>query len=86
MRDVIGSIEGADYYPTQAAAALNTFNPVGGSSGDDRADSIALIETLGSQAFLSQSPAIKGLGQLSNVEGDKLQAAFQNLGRKQSEK
>lgn len=85
LRDVVGSIEGADSYPTQAAAVLNAFNPVGGSSGDARADAIALIDTLGSQAFLSQIPAIKGLGQLSNVEGDKLQAAFQNLGRKQSE-
>jgi hypothetical protein len=53
---------------------------------DDSADAIALIETLGSQAFLSQLPLIKGMGQLSNVEGDKMQKAFQNLGRVQSEK
>jgi hypothetical protein len=49
-------------------------------------DAIALIETLGSQAFLSQIPQIKGMGQLSNAEGDKLQAAFQNFSRVQSEK
>lgn len=53
---------------------------------DEQADAIALIETLGSQAFLAQIPNIKGMGQLSNVEGEKLQAALQNLSRKQSEK
>ncbi len=84
LREVVGGIEGKDFYPTQVAAAVNLFNPLT-SSGDDRADAIALIDTLGSQAFLSQIPAIKGLGQLSNIEGDKLQAAFQNLGRRQSE-
>lgn len=52
---------------------------------DEAADAIALIETLGSQVFLSQIPSIKGTGALSNAEGDKLQAALQNLSRKQSE-
>lgn len=52
---------------------------------DKAQDAVALIETLGSQAFLSQIPNIKGLGQLSNTEGDKLQNSFQNLGRVQSE-
>jgi hypothetical protein len=50
----------------------------------DTADFEALVETLGSQAFLSQLPNIKGMGQLSNAEGDKLQAALQNLSLKQS--
>ena len=45
----------------------------------------ALIDTLGSQAFLAQIPNIKGMGALSNAEGEKLQSAFQNLGRTQSE-
>lgn len=53
---------------------------------DEAADAIALIDNLGSQAFLAQIPAIKGMGQLSNAEGDKLQAALQNLTRVQSEK
>jgi hypothetical protein len=53
---------------------------------DDGSDAVALIETLGSQAFLSQIPNIKGMGALSNAEGEKLQAAFQNLSRVQSEK
>jgi hypothetical protein len=53
---------------------------------DEAADAVALIDNLGSQAFLAQIPAIKGLGQLSNVEGDKLQQALQNMTRVQSEK
>lgn len=70
--------------------ALNDV--IGGIEGrlpavsDDSTDAIALIETLGSQAFLSQIPNVKGMGQLSNAEGEKLQAALQNLGRVQSEK
>lgn len=53
---------------------------------DDQAnDAIALIDTLGSQAFLSQIPAMKGQGALSNAEGEKLQAALTNLSRVQSE-
>lgn len=52
---------------------------------DQSADAIALIETLGSQAFLAQIPNIKGMGALSNAEGEKLQSALQNLSRKQSE-
>lgn len=53
---------------------------------DDSVDAIALIETLGSQAFLAQIPNIKGMGALSNAEGEKLQAALQNISRTQSEK
>lgn len=70
LNDVLGAIEGR-------MPALTS---------DESADAIALIETLGSQAFLSQIPNIKGMGALSNAEGEKLQAAFQNLSRKQSEK
>jgi len=55
-------------------------------TSDDSADAIALIETLSSQAFLAQIPNIKGMGALSNAEGEKLQAALQNLSRTQSEK
>ena len=50
------------------------------------ADAIALIETLNAQAFLSQIPNIKGTGNLSEKEGDKIQAALTNLSRVQSEK
>jgi hypothetical protein len=50
----------------------------------DVADLEALVETLGSQAFLSQIPTMKGTGNLSEKEGDKLQAALTNLSLKQS--
>lgn len=53
---------------------------------DGESDAVSLIEQLGSQAFLSQVPNIQGMGALSNAEGAKLEAAFQNFGRKQSEK
>ena len=51
----------------------------------DVADLEALVETLGSQAFLSQIPNIKGMGSLSNAEGEKLQSAFQNFSLRQSD-
>lgn len=81
LNSVVGSMEGNSYYPN---ATLGSINPFG--DGDERADAIALIDTLGSQAFLAQIPNIKGMGALSNAEGEKLQSAFQNLSRKQSEK
>lgn len=52
---------------------------------DDASDAIALIETLGSQTFLSMIPAMKGTGSLTEREGDKLQSALTNLSRTQSE-
>ncbi len=70
LSDVVGSIEGR--------------LPV--IFSDEAADATALIETLGSQAFLAQIPNIKGMGALSNAEGEKLQAALQNLSRVQSAK
>ena len=81
LNSVVGSLEGKAYYPNTVAGSMNPFG-----DGDERADAIALIETLGSQAFLAQIPSIKGMGALSNAEGDKLQSALQNLGRAQSEK
>ena len=52
---------------------------------DQSADAIALIETIGSQAFMAQVQGMKGLGALSEKEGDKLQTSLQNLSRVQSE-
>lgn len=88
LNDVVGSIEGRDFYPNTLAAAATTATPYGlvSTNGDQRADAIALINTLGSQAFLSLVPTMKGQGSLSNAEGEKLQAALTNLSRKQSEK
>lgn len=73
LPDVIGSFEGR---MPEAASMLD----------DEESDAIALINTLGSQAFLAKIPEMKGTGQLSNAEGDKLQSALQNLSRSQSEK
>lgn len=50
----------------------------------DVADFEELVTTLGSQAFLAQIPNIKGMGALSNAEGEKLQAALQNFSLRQS--
>lgn len=76
---------------TKAAPGLN--NVLGSIEGrlpsmfsDKNADAEALIETLGSQAFVAQIPSIKGTGALSDAEGKKLQSALQSLDRKQSEK
>jgi hypothetical protein len=72
LNDVVGSLEGR---MPEASSMLD----------DQESDAIALINSLGSQAFLSQLPNIKGMGQLSNAEGEKLQSALQNLSRAQSE-
>jgi hypothetical protein len=58
-------------------AILPTFS-------QDVADFEALVEALGSQAFIAQIPKIKGTGALSEKEGDKLQASLQTLTLKQS--
>lgn len=70
LNDVLGAVEG------RLPAVLS----------DEASDAIALIDTLGSQAFLSQVPTVQGMGSLSNAEGEKLQSALQNLSRAQSEK
>jgi hypothetical protein len=54
------------------------------TTGQATADFEGLVETLGSQAFMSQIPKMKGSGALSEREGDKLQASLQNLSLKQS--
>lgn len=48
------------------------------------ADANALLETLRSQAFLSQVATMKGMGALSDAEGKKLEAGLANLSRAQS--
>lgn len=52
---------------------------------DEANDAIRLLETVGSQSFLSMVPTLKGTGSLSNAEGEKLQSALTNLSRVQSE-
>lgn len=50
----------------------------------DTADLEELVNTLSSQAFMAQIPNLKGMGALSNAEGEKLQSSLQNLSLRQS--
>ncbi|MCY1401083.1 hypothetical protein D9M71_161930 [compost metagenome] len=50
----------------------------------DTADLEETLTTLGSQAFLSQVPSMKGLGALTEAEGAKLQSSLANLSLRQS--
>jgi hypothetical protein len=52
--------------------------------GGPEADFEELVNTLSSQAFMAQIPALKGMGALSNAEGEKLQSSLQNLSLRQS--
>ena len=51
---------------------------------EDTANFEELVNTLGSQTFLTQVQALKGMGALSEKEGDKIQNAAQNLSLRQS--
>jgi hypothetical protein len=98
-RERVGELNAArgniDNFLNTASRALNTpMGVVGSAAGpisaripttaQSTADFEALIETLGAQSFLSQIPNIKGMGQLSNAEGEKLQSALQSLSLRQS--
>lgn len=68
-------------------AVRSATGPIQGrlpSLGQDTVDFEGLVENLKSQAFLAQIPNIKGMGALSNAEGEKLQNALQNFDLKQS--
>lgn len=69
--DIVGS----------AAGPISSRTP---TLSQDTADFEELVNTLGSQAFMSQIPGMKGLGALSEKEGDKLQSSLQNLSLRQS--
>ncbi|WP_097303817.1 hypothetical protein [Pseudomonas chlororaphis] len=64
-----------------AAGPISSRLPTG---SQDTADFEELLTTLSSQAFMAQIPALKGMGALSNAEGEKLQASLQNLSLRQS--
>jgi hypothetical protein len=82
LNDVLGSLEGG-----WAGAAKNILD-------DDAQNAVADIETIKSQAFLSQLKTLKdasatgasGLGALSEKEGERLISSIQSLSRKQGEK
>lgn len=50
----------------------------------ETADFEEMVNTLSSQAFMAQIPGLKGMGALSNAEGEKLQSSLQNLSLRQS--
>ncbi|MGG2141180.1 phage DNA ejection protein [Symbiopectobacterium sp. RP] len=54
--------------------------------GTDAADTSALVDTLKSQGFMSGIQQMRGLGALSNAEGQKVMDAIGNLSASQSEK
>lgn len=80
-----------------ADRALNTADDVWESAAgtissklptydQDVADLEETVTQLGSQAFLSQVPLMKGMGQLTETEGRKLEAALANMSLRQSPK
>lgn len=54
------------------------------TTDQDVADFEETLKTLGSQAFLSQVPSMKGLGALTETEGKKLESSLANLSLRQS--
>lgn len=54
--------------------------------GTDAADTGALVDTLKSQGFMSGIQQMRGLGALSNMEGQRVMDAIGNLSHNQSEK
>lgn len=68
-------------------AAFGSYNPFTGNSlsGTEAANFETDLETMKSQVFLPMVQSMKGLGALSNAEGQKLTAAIGNLDARQSE-
>lgn len=65
-------------------SATGTISSVLPTIDQDVADFEETLKTLSSQAFLSQVPAMKGLGALTEAEGRKLEASLANLSLRQS--
>ena len=65
-------------------SATGTVSSVLPTYDQDVADFEETLKTLSSQAFLSQVPAMKGLGALTEAEGRKLEASLANLSLRQS--
>jgi hypothetical protein len=68
-------------------SAIGSFNPFTGETlaGTNAADFMARLTTLKAQVFLPMVQSMKGMGALSNAEGEKLTAAIGALDTKQSE-
>ncbi|MCY1389104.1 hypothetical protein D9M71_38940 [compost metagenome] len=65
-------------------AATGPLDSVLPTAQQDVADFEETLKTLGSQAFLSQVPSMKGLGALTEAEGRKLESSLANLSLRQS--
>lgn len=84
LDDILGSVEGSKFYPSTLVGLLS---PIGDS--DKRADALADIETIQSQAFLNNLIEAKSkgatFGALTDKEGDRLIGYVRNLQTQQSE-
>lgn len=99
VRDKVAGVEtgraAIDNMLNSADRILKTpFDVVGRAAGpvsamtptirQSTADLQELVNTMASQAFMAQIPNLKGMGALSNAEGEKLQSSLQNLSLRQS--
>ena len=80
----LGAAVGSGFDP----ASWGSWNPLTGEplSGTAAASFLADLEVLKSQMFLNAVQALRGMGQLSNMEGMKLEQSLQTLNNAQSEK
>lgn len=85
MDNMLNTIERIKKSPKLDSVVGSLQGRVDAYLDDESAAAIRLIEGLGSQAFMAMVPSLKGMGALSNAEGDKLAASLQNLSRVTSE-
>ena len=69
------------YFGVNLVPGTNRWVP-----GTDAADTGAMVDTLKSQGFMSGIQQMRGLGALSNMEGQRVMDAIGNLSHNQSEK
>lgn len=79
----LGAAVGSGFDPS----SWGSYNPISGETlaGTNAADFMARLTTLKAQVFLPMVQSMKGMGALSNAEGEKLTAAIGALDTKQSE-
>lgn len=85
MDNMLNTVERVKKSPKLDSVVGSIQGRVDAYIDDEAAATIRLIEGLGSQAFMAMVPSLKGMGALSNAEGDKLAASLQNLSRVTSE-
>lgn len=84
LDNILGAVEGSSFYPSTLVGIVSPF-----SDADRRADAVADLETVQSQAFLNNLMEAKSkgatFGSLTEREGERLVGYVKNLSRKQSE-